>query len=356
MTANKNEVVTQSIKAKAFGNALASAQETYINLISESVGTMNLALTDYQKLCGMNVISKMKELADKEGLPISKMNQTNIMSILQQVTMLNLNITASPRECYMILRNVKIGDTWTKEFEFGIEGDGNDKLLRTYGVDIEKVHPYWVVRENDEFTYPAFKGLEIDPPTWIPKDYQSKVVRVVYPIQMQDGSVQYHIAEREGVKSNLLGHINNNLMKNKEYTDIKKKEVIARLDKLELDKIFEDEEALKIMSSSWSSPHSREAMILRKLRNNCIKKIPKDFTNSFVASTYEKTFEDYDQYEGQTDSRINKEEALEAEIMENVGTEQITLNTPIDVETGEILEEVNIKEVSDVKAAKKRPF
>lgn len=352
MTEINNQVVVQNTKAKAFKNALATAQETYIETISNSFNNMNLELTEYQKLCGMNIISKMKELADKEGLQISKMNQTNIMSILQQATMLNLNITASPRECYMILRNVKVGNNWTKEFEFGIEGDGNDKLLRKFGVDVQKVYPYWTVRENDEFTYPAFRGIEIEPPTWTPKDYHSKVVKIVYPVLNEDGSIQYHISERESVKSNLLAHISNNLMKNKDYPEDKKKELLKRLEPLDLEQIFEDDEALKIMSPSWSSLHSREAMILRKMRNNCIKKIPKDFTNAFIASTYEKTFDDYDQYQEAEDERINKEEALDVEVTNNIATEQITA----DVETGEVIVEVKEVQPQLQKPVTARPF
>lgn len=349
----KQEVIAQSPKAKTFQNALAKAQNVYIDMVSNSANNMNLELTEYQKLCGMNVIAKMMELASKEGLQIGKMNQTNIMSILQQAVMLNLNITASPRECYMIIRNVKVGDNWTKEFEFGIEGDGNDKLLRTFGVDVEKVYPYWAVRENDEFTYPSFNGIEITPPTWQPKDYTSKIVKIVYPILNKDGSVQYHISERESVKANLLAHINNNLFKNKDYTPAQKDTIIGRLEKLDFEKIFEDKEALKIMSPSWSAPHSREAMILRKMRNNCIKKIPKDFTNSFIASTYEKTFEDYDQY--QEDNRINKEDALEVEINENIGSEPIQTQIVADSETGEVIQDAEIVE-KPKKETTKVPF
>ena len=41
---------------------------------------------------------------------------------------------------------------------------------------------------------------------------KGKVVRVVYPIEMSDGTIEYHIAEREDVVKNLIAHINQNLM------------------------------------------------------------------------------------------------------------------------------------------------
>ena len=90
-------------------------------------------------------------------------------------------------------------------------------------------------------------------------------------------------------------------------------------------------------------------MIVRKLRNNCIKKIPKDFANAFTAATYEKTFDDYEQYQ---DTRINKEEALEAEVAENIGTETLTISA--NEETGEIIETEVIQQVEPV--ATRRPF
>lgn len=358
MTENKTNtstsVVAQSTQSRPFQNALAAAQQTYIKTITDSFSNMNLELSEYQKLCGMNIITKMKEFADKEGLQLSKMNQTNLMNILQTATMLNLNISAVPRECYIITRNVKAKDgSWTKEFEFGIEGDGNDKLLRTYGVDIKKVYPHWLVREGDEFTYPAFKGIDIEPPTWTPKSYTGKVVRVVYPVLMNDDTIQYNIAERENVKNNLLAHINNNLMKNKDYTEEKKEELINRISGLNFEKIFEDKEALKIMSPSWSSPHSREEMIIRKMRNNCTKKIPKDFKNAFVSTSYEKTYEDYDQYENtNTDERINKEYALDVEISNNLATEEIKFNE----ETGEVIEVVDQTKQPKQTKVNERPF
>lgn len=100
----------------------------------------------------------------------------------------------------------------TKEIELGIEGDGNDAILRQFGVNVKKVHPVWKVREGDIFSYPKHRGLETVPPEWEEVGQSLKVVRVVYPVEMNDGSVEYLIAERESVKTNLFAHIRNNLM------------------------------------------------------------------------------------------------------------------------------------------------
>ena len=91
------------------------------------------------------------------------------------------------------------------------EGDGNDALLRNYGNDV-KVYPCWIVKEEDEFTYPKRKGIEVEPPTWEEKGLSNKVVRVVYPVKLKDGTIEYLISERESVKVNLIAHIRNNMM------------------------------------------------------------------------------------------------------------------------------------------------
>ena len=318
-------VKAQSTNSQPFQSALAKTQTAYTEMVVEAGLKINIQYSEYQKLCVANLLTKMKELLDKEGLDIKQINQTNITSILQTAAMLNLNAAASPRECYVITRNVKTANGWSKEFEFGIEGDGNDKILRKYGAGVKQVYPIWQVREGDEFTYPAFKGINLDPPSWTPKSMTGKVVRVVYPIRYEDDQIQYHISERDEVKVNLQAHISNNLLKSKDYTESKKTEIIDRLKDMTLDQIFEDSDALKIMSPAWRAPHSREAMILRKMRNNAIKKIPKDFSDAFMAKAYESTFEDYDQYR---DDRIDKEGAVDAEVAEQAGSRPVQDDIP----------------------------
>lgn len=56
------------------------------------------------------------------------------------------------------------------------------------------------------------KGIEVEPPTWEEKGLSNKVVRVVYPVKLKDGTIEYLISERESVKVNLIAHIRNNMM------------------------------------------------------------------------------------------------------------------------------------------------
>ena len=180
--------------------------------------------------------------------------------------------------------------------EMGIEGDGNDAILRTFGVDVETVLPYWAVRENDLFEYPTYNGIKMTPPKWTPKG-KGKVVRVVYPIKLKNGTIDYRIAEREDVVRNLHAHIMNNMMnetfgicadrykatpEQKIQIEQKKQEIKAKIKNMALDELLDFPEVQKWISPSWSEPHSRESMILRKMRNNAVKKFPKNFGSAYA--------------------------------------------------------------------------
>lgn len=342
---------------KGFMTKLAKVQDTFVNMVVDTGKEINIRYDEYQRTCVMNMLGKMQELLIKEGLEISQMDTNQITNILQTVAMLKLNASAMPRECYVILRNVKKGKDWVKEFELGVEGDGNDKILRTYGIDVDKVATPWLVRENDEFTYSQFKGFEIVPPTWSPKG-TGKVIRVVYPIKKKDGTEEYHISERAEVVHNLQAHISNNLMKNKDVDNAKKERLNALAGSLDLEGILSNEDLLPYISPAWKNPASKEAMIVRKMRNNAIKKIPKDFENAFAALAYEKTYEDYEQYE--EDERINKEEAVEVEVneasmSEQVKTEYLSSNEPIS-EVKEVEQPVTHEEPQNVPMPDVAPY
>lgn len=313
---------------------LGKAQEYYMAEIGTIATNNRVQLDAEQMACGNNMIAAMFNLAAKDGLQLNSFDRNEIIQILQKATMLRLNVAAEPHECYLITRNQKVGNNWVKKFEFGIEGDGNDKLLRKYGVDVAKTHKFWIVREHDEFTPPSFNGLEITPPTWKPKDFYSKVVRVVYPIEKTDGTIEWNIAEREEVRINLLAHINQNIMKNKDYTDAAKAKLSDRIANMTLDELFADQECLKIMSPAWAAPHSRESMILRKMRNNATRRYPKEFSSAFQELTYAETIDDTPR-----DARIDAEAALEAEVEQHTGTEQIERPVQFDEATGEVINE-----------------
>lgn len=362
MTEAKNAALTVaqgSSQPAALRMSVSKIKQFYSTELEKSLAEYSIKPDAEQINCVTSLLSEMSNVCNKEGITIKEVDQTNLMTILQQCAMLRLNVAAVPRECYLILRNQKNGSNWVKTFEFGLQGDGNDKLVRKYGVNVTHIYPYWVVREGDDFTYPAFKGLEMTPPTWTPHGGSGKYVRVVYPIEYTDGTVQYHIAEREDVAVNLKAHIINNTKMNKGLTDKEKESIRAKLQDMTLDQIFADPGMLQYMSPAWRDPHSRESMILRKMRNNALKPIPRDFGDAYVAQAYEDTQED----RVIDTPAIDPEKAVDAEVDEKSGTEKLsalpqdTRTPPIDAVTGEVLEDAKRPENGPQKATQKvRPF
>lgn len=253
----------------------------------------------YQHLCMENALTMMHETAVGAGLEgISALQKSEIMQILQQVATLRLNAFSRPRECYFQTRKKKQPDgNWTTSIEMGIEGDGNDVILRNFGHGVEEVYPYWDVHVDDEFTYPVHHGIDVEPPTW-KRCGTGKYARVVYPVRFTDGTVRYFISERAEVRANLVAHINNNMMnetfgiaesrykatlQQKHQIDARKSELKALMDGRDIDEILDIPELKPYISPAWMEG-SRERMILRKMRNNAVKPIPKDFANELSLS------------------------------------------------------------------------
>lgn len=285
-----------SVKEKGYETGVVKVSNIYTPMITKQFNNVGLELTAYQKQVVMSAITAMNSLLEENNLNVQKIDQSDITSILMRVASLELNPVADPPEVYFQIRNKNKGDkehpNWVKTVEMGIEGDGNDAILARFGRNVKTVLPFWAVREGDEFSYPKHKGLEVTEPEWT-ESGKGKYVHVVYPVIQDDDNVHYYIGEREDVKRNLLAHISNNLMRDKDkYTKIPKIQQLVA-DKT-LDEILDDPEIVKLgkISPAWREPQSRETMILRKMRNNVVKKIPKDFSNAFIALQYEKSTDD----------------------------------------------------------------
>lgn len=82
MAETKNEVISQNTQSKAFQSALAKTQKAYTEMVVSAAAELNLQYNDYQKVCVFNLITKMKELLDKEKMDITAINQTNVTTIL----------------------------------------------------------------------------------------------------------------------------------------------------------------------------------------------------------------------------------------------------------------------------------
>lgn len=322
-----------------FSTVLTKVNDNYFPMIERQLTGNGIEMDQYSKSCVLNAISAINNALDTKGISWNddQLDRSNITQTLIQVASLKLNAAASPREVYFQVRNVKVKakvdgkevEVWKKQIEMGIEGDGNDAILARFGRDVKKVGQFWLVREGDDFTYPQYTGFDVIPPTWTPTG-KGDVVRIVYPIMKTDGTVEFHIAERDDVARNLIAHMNNNMMnetfgicadrfkataEQRKQIAAKKAEVLKKAKSLGLGAL-DDPELQQYISPAWTEPQSRESMIIRKMRNNVVKKIPKDFGNAFVELTYQEAADE-------------SYAEVQREIAEHANSEPIDITPPV---------------------------
>lgn len=341
MPEEKKEVTEK----KEFSTALSEWTNSLTGLVIRDFEQCGVEFDEYSKKCAMSAMGSIYQLVQNtDKTTMSDLNTSNLREIVEQCASLKLNANAVPREVYFQLRSKQINGEWKKVVEMGIEGDGNDALLRQFGNEVAKVYPVWIVKDGDEFTYPKRVGIEITPPSWEQKGLSEKVSKVVYPVKLTDGTMEYLIADRESVKTNLIAHIRNNMMnetfgickdrykataEQKQQIKAKKEEILSAARACEtLDDMLKCSVAQPYISAAWLD--TPEQMITRKLRNNAIKKFPKDM-NSMANHSLLQLDEGY--------------KASREEIAENENSE------PFEVDEGEVVdsEAVEVEEPDFVK-------
>ena len=337
--AEKKEVAQK----QEFTTGLSNWTNTITGLVSRDFEQCGVSYDEYAKQCAMNAMSSIFQLVQNtDNTDMNNLNTSNLREVVAQCASLKLNANAVPREVYFQLRSKQINGQWCKMVEMGIEGDGNDALLRQFGNNVDTVYPVWLVKEGDDFTYPRRRGIEVEPAEWTQKGLSDKTVRVVYPVKLKDGTVDYLIAEREPVRTNLIAHIRNNLLnetfgicenrykatpKQKEQIKAKKEEILSAVRECEtLEDILKCEVAKPYISAAWLD--TPDAMIVRKMRNNAIKKFPKNLNNMASNSllqldeTYKASQEEIAQNENsqefvvEDESVVAESEAVEIETPE----------------------------------------
>lgn len=302
-----NNVV--KVEPKALTGAL-KVQSELMNELNVSSENNGVEFTDYGKKCVMNAISGLVTLATSQGISFNQINGSMLKLALQNVGYTELNYAAMPSEVYFDLRKIRNADGTTSYLpSIKPQGAGNEKLLRKYGVGLKKdtgLRSPWLVREGDEITYPSFDGLEMIPPKWTPKSYDKKVIMVVYPAQKIDGSVEYLIATREGIKANIIAQIRQNTLyafqkfdgKNKVVDDDARNKFYDELNKFAeehtVDELIDNPKYAPYINPTYTSGGSKEQMILRKMKNNALKNYPKEYNNSIQRDAVESMWEDND--------------------------------------------------------------
>lgn len=300
------------------------------NMVSQDYMDCGVQFDEYSKKCAMSAMTNIYQLVKTSGVDIKSMDTSNLREIVGQCASLKLNANAVPRECYFHLQKKKIGNNYVQTVEMGIEGDGNDAILRNFGENVEMVYPVWIVKERDIFTYPKHRGLEITPPEWEQVGESERTDKVVYPVKLKDGIIQYLIAERQSVKVNLFAHVRKNLMNetfgicenrykatDKQLDEIKsrKEPIFEALRKCStVEEMLECEQAIPYISAAWLD--TPESMIVRKMRNNAIKKFKKNY-DAMAQKSLMQIDETYQQVQEEIAENANSTEFIaDAEVTE----------------------------------------
>lgn len=344
--------MANDLEVQKINTAVSQWTNSITSLVTRDFELCGVSFDEYSKQCAMAAMTSIYQLVkDSDKVKdLNSLDTSNLREIVGQAASLKLNANAVPRECYFQLRTKKVGDNYLQVVEMGIEGDGNDAMLRNFGENVDTVYPCWLVKEGDEFSYPKHKGIEMTPPEWEEKGQSQKVIRVVYPIKLKDGTFQYLIAEREGVKVNLFAHVRNNLMnetfgllgmkkdksgksvprtrydatpEEKEQIDAKKEEIFDALRKCEtIEDMLACEIAKPFISAAWLD--TPESMIVRKMRNNAVKKYRKDF-NSMAKQSFNQLDETY--------------VSVQEEIAENANSVDFEMEEAVEVNATEVQED-----------------
>lgn len=331
---------TENTKKSEYTTMLVNANDTFLGMIERQMEGHNIQMNEYSKTCVINAIGSINDLLATNGLSFNskELDTSTLTTALITAATLQLNAKAANREIYFQIRNKKLkengADVWKKQIEWGIEGDGWDALISRFGRNIKKVYPHWLVRSGDKYIPPKHRGLDVTPPEW-EETGEGEVVRVVYPILYQDNTVHFYTCEKNEALKNLYAHINNNLMnetfgickdrfsaKPDELKQIaeKKKDILGKVRSLGWGAL-DDEELSPYISPSWTEYHSRESMIIRKMRNRICKSIPKDFGSAYESDVYNRASDEV---------YAENMEKLDAPAMEylNEGTGEVTEGKP----------------------------
>lgn len=334
----ENEVA----KKQEFTTGLSQWTNTITGLVSRDFEQNGVQYDEYSKQCAMNAMGAIFQLVQNtDKADMNNLNTSNLREVVAQCASLKLNANAMPREVYFQLRSKQVNGQWVKMVEMGVEGDGYDSMLRHFGDNIDTVYPVWLVKEGDDFTYPRRRGIDVEPAEWTPKGLSDKTVRVVYPIKLKDGSVDYLIAEREPVRTNLIAHIKNNMLnetfgicadrykatpKQKEEIKVKKAEILSAIRECEtLEDILNCEVAKPYISAAWLD--TPEAMVIRKMRNNAIKKFPKNL-NSMASNSLLQLDETYKASQEEIAQNENSQEFVAEDEAVVAESEAVEVETP----------------------------
>lgn len=361
----KGKLMTEKQEVAKVGTttpALSKGQKFQVEIMQElenSMQVMDVQFTDYGKKCVVNAIGSLILHCQNNGLALEQINPILLRQQLQNVGLTELNMAGLPSEAYFDLRKtkntikLKMVDKKTgvaKEEEKEVyniaikpQGAGNEKLVRKYGVGLKKgtgLHQAILIHEGDIVTMPQYEGTTSTPLKIETRfeNINNKIIGVAYVVEKEDGSEDYLIATREGIKPNIVAQIRQNTLyafkkpDNKYEVDEKRRdEFYAQVD-ADAEKMPVDEFVNKYkdyVNPTYTSGGSRESMFLRKMKNNALKYYPKEYDSSYIKGAVEDMFEEKDESLNEKPKAI-KEVDIVDKVEKEIAEEQPVANAPQD--------------------------
>lgn len=317
----KNEVkrVEASVPTVTGGLAI---QQQLLGELDKASQEFGVGFTDYGRQCAVNAIAGVLMFTKQMGISIADIDPTLLRLQIQNVGYTELNCATQPSEVYFDVRKSTNADGNTVyQLTIKPQGAGNEKLVRTYGVGIKKgvgLSQAILIHEGDEVVLPSYNGATITPFKYVPKfeNANKKVIAVFYVLKKIDNSLEYLYATRESVKANIVAQIRQNALYafkkvTGQYTDKygNKKDkyendpdardafyehVNELAEKMTVDEFVNCKELQEYINPTYTSGGSKEAMIIRKMKNNALKNYPKEFDNSLIEESVRNMWEDSD--------------------------------------------------------------
>lgn len=267
MAESKNEVTKAGGAIASAANKLA---DYYMGDVMSLGASLGMPIDEASKRCGVNAIVYL--CGQYGASEVQSFPRDQLMQVLQFVTINGLDVFSG--QVFMDRRkNFKTGKYDIKATPMG---SAYETMVRRYGVGVKAVHQAWVIREGDEFSLPQYDGLKVTPARWRPtlEGYGKKAIAVCYPIEKEDGSVEYLVSTRDEVARNLVAQIMNATLgaERREIHD----RLMKELDGKGLDEMIADPELAPYVSPAYRSPASRESMIVQKMKKNALLHYTRD--------------------------------------------------------------------------------
>ena len=277
-----NEVTTTEKKQTMLATAANKIADLYITDISNLHTAVGVPMTEESKRCAVNAVLSL--CGDLGAAEVQLLPKEQIVQILQFVSVNQLDVFSG--QVFIDKRKKKDSNgKWTTSVKAVPMGSAYEIMVARYGVNVKRVSSPHIVHEGDEFELPQFDGTKMTnlKHKMTLEGLDKKAIAVYYIIDKVDGTQDFAIATRESVANNLKSQIINTALGRE---DIDRGELFKKLEGMKLDEILNDEKLSSLISATYRSPATKEAMIIAKMKKNALMHYTRDLgtkqNNAFV--------------------------------------------------------------------------